>query len=405
MALTPAELALDYDELTRYNKVRGALSGKLGKKVRKRLRKENAGFKKKISDPRRVTGPLTPAKLAQEAETAGNLKYGQALRDSEQMSANLPNWYDTWKSEVAKAEANTAAAWQQAAGATTAMQQSLAAGDTQRAAAADEAARKDAALRGASVDPSLAATSAQAQAARNQASSNFQALLGTQGAAQRGYLQNRLASVEPQKMAALSRESRRRSDLSSERGDYVSQYLADSRERERRYGLEQAAFGLDQVKAAQDAAADRSTARQAARDYRLALRKQIETERHNLATERNSSKKGGKGGKKPRKGVGSLTRGQENTIVSDVSRAQSWIKRLRNAGVPESEIRSILETGGKVGPKGQTVKVPAFDKDYVNAAYDLAVYGYLSRPNIRALHTRGLHIPPQWQKPKKPKRR
>lgn len=82
---------------------------------------------------------------------------------------------------------------------------------------------------------------------------------------------------------------------------------------------------------------------------------------------------------KPTSGPGSLTQVQENDIVTKVQNAEETIKMLQAIpGTSEARVRAAATT--------------KFDAWAVNAAMDLAYNGYLSEPNIRALHARGAKV-------------
>lgn len=135
-----------------------------------------------------------------------------------------------------------------------------------------------------------------------------------------------------------------------------------------------------------------------------------ETRRHNRATERNAARNGRPGGMRP------LNPNQQNEAFDRLEEARGWIRKLSaSRRIGSGRIRAMLRTGSTLqvpvldpsadqsnGPvyvtdsrgntKMQSVRVPTFGKDLINAAYDLEVLGYLTRPNVEALHQRGLRI-------------
>lgn len=83
------------------------------------------------------------------------------------------------------------------------------------------------------------------------------------------------------------------------------------------------------------------------------------------------------------------TRGSFNFkgYISDV---QGLINDGRSHKVSDHQIRANLIDGKN--PSGKK-----YSRDAVNAAFDLTTLGYLSRPNIVALHRRGVRIPKAWR--------
>lgn len=134
-----------------------------------------------------------------------------------------------------------------------------------------------------------------------------------------------------------------------------------------------------------------------------------ETRRHNQTTEGIARQRADQAGRRRGGRRGSwLAQSQQNAQLDDVARAVSYIRQLDNGQRGSGRIRQALLNGVKVdaapvyddqgrrvlnkdGTQKTTagVTIPAFDRDLVNAAYDLHELGYLSRANIDALHRRG----------------
>jgi predicted outer membrane repeat protein len=76
-----------------------------------------------------------------------------------------------------------------------------------------------------------------------------------------------------------------------------------------------------------------------------------------------------------------------DNAVSEI-RTLSNTKKKNGGALSSTEIRAILAEE----------KVP---RVVINAAYDLVVKGYLSRPNIAALKRAGVRIPKSWLSPKR----
>jgi hypothetical protein len=78
-------------------------------------------------------------------------------------------------------------------------------------------------------------------------------------------------------------------------------------------------------------------------------------------------------------------------LISDV---QGLIHAGRGSKVSDHQIRANLLDGKN--PSGKK-----YSRDAINAAFDLAAFGYLSRPNIAALRRRGVRIPKAWLPPRR----
>jgi hypothetical protein len=103
--------------------------------------------------------------------------------------------------------------------------------------------------------------------------------------------------------------------------------------------------------------------------------------------------------KPPRYGPGSLTQDQENksygTLDSAIRTANRFISGGKSAGQPigQGTIRQELLNGiNQKNSKGQLIKTPSFETWVVNAAMDIVYNGFLSAPNVRALHSHGLQV-------------
>lgn len=189
------------------------------------------------------------------------------------------------------------------------------------------------------------------------------------------------------------------SELQGRRGAFIETSLADLTEKQRQRAVEEENLALDRDKFEADVAAGRA---QRGID-RATL---AETKRANRADERQArrdarDKRRGVGGK-PSRGLGSLTPEQEGTHVDKIEEARNWANQLRKAGKSEEEVRRALKNGvDQETSSGAKIKIPAYSDLHTNAALDLSYNGHLTRPNVRRLHSRGVHIPGRWRRKKR----
>lgn len=240
------------------------------------------------NDPARVTEPLTPAALAAQAQATTAAEFGPKEAEiqrqrgiSDQQQKNVTDWYAQYQQTLqgiqARSQADAAATQGQVAGAVS----SSAALNTAEGQRVDQQAAADATARGGRVDPTLSVQAGQGGLARNALLSSFGAQLAAQGGINRDYQRNIEGAGVKQGIEQHVKESANRNQLERDAGDVATQKGAfaaktagDLRESERKYLLEQAAFGLNAQKAAtaadppvtKDQAAD--NARQTAKDKR-----------------------------------------------------------------------------------------------------------------------------------------
>ena len=226
---------------------------------------------------------LTRRAARRERRSAARLKFGEAQRDlaerrrsSQQAEQNIGNWYEQYQRDVAAAQ-NTVANIYSGANAQVAQLQ---------ANQGDPRSGLDAARLTGQAAAQAASTGAQAANARRSLAGSFGAMLATQGAANQAQLVNQGVIGGRSRVQALEDEMRRRrdldeqrTDLKREKGDFKRLYRSEQLDRERKYGLERAAFGLDQFEARTDAANARRDDRRAARENR---RERLEKRREDV---------------------------------------------------------------------------------------------------------------------------
>lgn len=182
-----------------------------------------------------------------------------------------------------------------------------------------------------------------------------------------------------------------------ERGDYTKN-LMSLRDRQGEIELAKAQIlgtqTAAQVKAESDAAAAKTAAAEKRRDREF---RATEAQKERESREGAASYKGRPAKtpakKRPTTGLGSLTQAQENQEHDKISSARSLAEQLKNTGLTQTEVRRRLLQGqtGK-NKQGQTIKTPAYPRDFVNAVMDLLYRDGLSRANVRALQARGIHV-------------
>lgn len=274
---------------TRRVRIRGRLLTEAETRRRARRIHQNALKRREAArnDPSRITQPLTPKLLDRELDSAVRQKFRgqerqlegeQRISDAQQRA--IDGAFDLYAKRLQDIEQRTKDAYGKAGQKIDERTQASAAQAEQQRQALSAAQKADAEKRGATVDPSLDATAQQAAAARRAIADSFGNLVSTQGANQGAYLLDKERIGERSRIDEKGKEGARRRlieqairDLGAEKGDFRIQYKADARDRERKYGLERAAFDLDAYEARQEAAADRSKARADAREDRRKARK------------------------------------------------------------------------------------------------------------------------------------
>lgn len=189
--------------------------------------------------------------------------------------------------------------------------------------------------------------------------------------------------------------------LKREQGAFLESTLQDLTEKQRQAALDEAKFDLELDKFQQDIDEAELLESERAFRRRATRRTSEEVARHNRAMER---KGGGRGGK-PTKGLGSLTAEQEGAHVDQIESAANWARQLRAAGLTPQQIRQRLLKGvDQTAPSGKKIKIPAYKPMHVNVALDLAYHKRATKPNVRRLHSRGVHVPGRWRGKKRAKK-
>ncbi len=215
----------------------------------------------------RVTEPLTPKGVRQETRASTNLRFKPLekaiagdLRASERRVDDEGDWWQEYLDTVNAGQADTSAAYAQAAQTGQAQIAQSSAIDTANTDRLQGEAAKSAELRGVAPTTAPAEREAAMQAQRNYLASAQGGATAQMGANQRGYLNQQKVIGVGQKIAARKEEQRRgrsirkdMQDVRKERGDYAATQRGELRGQERDYLIQRQAFGLDKKKANQEA--------------------------------------------------------------------------------------------------------------------------------------------------------
>jgi hypothetical protein len=245
----------------------------------------------RLDDPAAFTQPRTLRSVLGDANTAANLRYGGQERALGLQQQQVPAWFAAYRAQAQGINQGIQQGYQKAIGDVTAQAQQTAASDTTARNTLASTMNKDAASRGATVDPSLLAGDVNAANVRNTNQSAFANLLGAQGQAQNSYFGGLQTAGSAAELGQKSRIGQEQAGVATDKGLYKSQYVTDAKDTERKYGLERSAFGLDVAKAnadAQQGAAkiktDRAKSRQAAKDKQAQRKATSRSERNSVIT-------------------------------------------------------------------------------------------------------------------------
>lgn len=222
--------------------------------------------------------------LHEETTAATNVAYKpverqtkENLRASAQRTKNLGAWWNEYLAQVAGTQAETNAAYANAAATTQGLINTGSAVDTANTAKLNTEQSAAAAARGQSADAANAATTGTANSALSQRNTQ----LGTMGAAtaarganQYAYLSNQKRIGAGQRVGAMTNEQKRgigiRNDLTAlakERGEYATKTLGQKAAEARETKLKKEAFHLEKKSAAAGAAAESAKANQEYQEF------------------------------------------------------------------------------------------------------------------------------------------
>lgn len=231
----------------------------------RRMRKANEAAKV-ANDPAALTAPMTPHTLGQQVTAASNLAYGgaeqqlgQQAAQSQQIQGQIPQYFADYMASLNRATDTT----KQAYGAAIGVQQNgintMAGLDAQNASQMQTGMQANAAASGQTVDPATLQLATQAALSRRQTATDQQGLTAGLGAGQTAYRAGQETVGAGQQLTARLDEGARgrvisgkRLQLAKDKGNFAvttRQKLIDA---EHTKQLENKAFDLNTVKAAND---------------------------------------------------------------------------------------------------------------------------------------------------------
>jgi hypothetical protein len=219
-----------------------------------------------------AVAPRGMSDILRDANSDASLRYGGQERALGLQQAQVPAWFAAYRGQVAGIQQGVNAGYQKAVDETRAAataQQTQAGTDAQTA---QDAAQKDAASRGATVDSSVTQNAVAGANVNAGAQNDLAGLLAAQQTATGGYYGGLRAAGAAAELGASQRIAADRTALAGDRGLYQSQYVSDARDKEHTKRLELKAYGLDVAKAQADVADDVADNREAARKRRADAR-------------------------------------------------------------------------------------------------------------------------------------
>jgi hypothetical protein len=374
---------------------------------------------------------ITNKQLGVEANNAVLTQYGgerQSLTADQQRAQSLgrdtADWYAAYRAELAAHAANTQVIGNAAVAQDAQLAQGVRGLDQAQTNDQLAAMQKDAAIRGATVDPSLAQTASNAAQVRQQMLAGYGSAQAATGAARSQYADTLAHVIAPtQELQARAQAANRvnavgdkLTALSQREGaakaNYVSGRVAD----EAKTVLSKQALGLDvqkaQTTAALGAARLQETHRTATLSHRdrVAQRKQsadataqrLDLERQRLALAKTKGATGAKGTAATARKAAANTKFR--TAITTAKADALYLKtqqipvrgpdgkpEVGKDGKPTGRTRSLTEAEIRAG-----LRKKYKDADVANAAMDLALLGHISPENQRRLKARGIGVPKAW---------
>jgi predicted DNA binding CopG/RHH family protein len=327
-----------------------------GQQRKQRQGKGQGKTRSTAEEQSRVTEPLTPKGVRQETRASTNLRFRPLeraisgdIRASKQRVSEQGDWWQSYLNQVNAGQADTSAAYAQAAATGQAQIGQASAIDTANTERLQGEAAKSADLRGVAPTTAPAEREAASQAQRNYLSAAQGNATAQMGANQRGYLNEQKRIGVGQSIASRQAEQRRertyRSDLRDtrkERGDYATTKRGELRQGERDYLIQRGAFGLDKKKATQEA---REGARDAQENATERAEKRRQQKIENRQKQRDLRIKEEGGGKSPAE-KREIEEGRQNAAAKaqQLVKAHGWPKTakewadLEEAVAKESEV-------------------------------------------------------------------
>lgn len=354
----------------------------------------NPGLRSKLDD-----SLLSPAQRQQRQvardpyhkviESMTQQKFGQPVTDlkqaqttQDQRTQNVGDWFAQYQAELARSRSRQQELQQGAVQSVDARTQSFASMNNQGAQQDQAAMQADAATRGATVGAQVPVVAQQANTVREALGKQSANTLATQGVSNDAAASGALAAAVGEAALAKQGEQAKRSSLDAElrnmlkeRDAYKIEARSSLADADQKAILEAKAFGLDVDQAAvkrRDQEQRRIETRRANRAREATAAENAETARINAMKPPKKTK-----GPKPTKGLGSLTKEQEQKYTTAITSAT---KAIQNG----EKDRRFFAASGPYAPKVNSA--------LANAANDMAKLGYLSPANVRALRALGVHV-------------
>ena len=188
--------------------------------------------------------PLGPKDIRSYIDSAVKLRYGGETQHLNQTRKQMPAWFENYRTALETGRAATQGAYDSAI--------------TQQRGAADASVARDTA---AGADPNAAA-------AQRSQSDAFANLLATQSLSAQNRFRDLTAISQGEQVQSNKSLADAFTALRGEKDAFRMNTLGDLIDRERHYGLERSAFGLDQLKAQLGAQTDQAKIQQDAREHR-----------------------------------------------------------------------------------------------------------------------------------------
>jgi hypothetical protein len=392
----------------------------------------------RLDNPAAFTQPRTLRSVLGDANTAANLRYGGQERALGLQAQQVPVWYQQYQAQLKGIGQGVQQGYQQGAADVMARQQQTAASDTTARNSLGAQMQKDAASRGATVDPSLLANDVNAANVRNTNSSAFANLLGAQGQAQGAYFGGLQSAGSAAELGQKTRIGQEQQGVATDKGAYKSQYVSDAKDTERKYGLdlrhqavEDAAFQVDTLTAQGKLRNDQRKIKQAAAKTKADAKAKRAARKAAGRGERNSViTSGALAGKthgwvrrhpgqadklvadynKPAPkatGKDGLTPAQKRAAQEKTAKAQSRIETATQ--LYDTYRKTPGKRDGKPAmPRPQDSYAYLIGKGYSKVEVDLARDrlrngGRLSARGMQVAKAHGIRVPKEWRPQAKPK--
>lgn len=280
----------------------GGTKVKAGKASKQAKKQGNLPAQKYLSEP------LTPQRLRKETRASTNLAYrpteraiNAEKRASQQRTKNVGTWWNEYLATVQGSQADTAAAYANAATQGQAQINEASSQDNANTAKLSAEAAQSAATRGQTAPSQPAERGAAAQAQRNYLGAAFGSANAQRGANQGAYLADQKRIGAGQRVSSQIAEQKRtrsiesdKRELAKQRGDYASKFRGEAIDRNHDYLIQRQAYGLDKAKYHSEAAAASAAAATEAHQQEIENRQKQEE----IGNEtRKTNKEGKKGGK------------------------------------------------------------------------------------------------------------